>query len=90
MCSATLAAEDPVSFRSVFLTAASHYALKAGALNAYESTYRFHMVECLRGVHEWLSNFDASAKATIRCVQAIAALSITEVSATHALEVDTF
>lgn len=77
--SVALAAEDPVSFRSIFLTAASHYALKAGALHTYESTYRFHMVECIRGVNEWLANFDASTHSTIRCVQAIAALSIAEV-----------
>ncbi|KAH8897343.1 hypothetical protein GQ53DRAFT_803342 [Thozetella sp. PMI_491] len=74
-----LAKEQPAAFRSVLLTAASHYALKAGGLHEYEATYRFHMGECLLNLREWINALDGSSKTMLRAVQFVASLCIIEV-----------
>ncbi|KAH8900341.1 hypothetical protein GQ53DRAFT_835416 [Thozetella sp. PMI_491] len=77
----TLTAEDPLLFRSVLLTAATHYATKAGGLHGYQATFRFHMAEVARELNGLLSRFDGTKKSLMRLVPYISSICINETRA---------
>lgn len=68
---------DASEVRTSLFFASLAFKFKTGDLGAFETTFMFHLGDCIRTINRWLTDLKTSANAT--CLRLVATLCYVEV-----------